>query len=214
MENGHHPSDASDSAGAKAAIGVLWILSLVIVGFIGYSFGQRGKTSPQITSTNVLGSDITQPPVVASPTPNDIPISTPPCAKSGYAQKWEFLRTYVIKEGDSLPTIAENEMHDRNRVNEILKINGVGPLVVGATLYLPPENITKSSGNLKQVSGKLTEKNASIWHLNFNENEKGMGILIPGYWFEKVAGTDSYVVGDCLTVLLDDGNTVYSVSRQ
>lgn len=210
----------SDGVQVKIAVGMLWILSLVIVGFIGYSVGQGNLKNPAPqTSSNVLSAGITEPPrqtAQVSPTVATAPLNTntAPCTKSGYGQKWEYLTSYKIKEGDSLPSIAEEQLGSADRVNEILKLNGVGPLVVGATLYLPPQSITKSSGNIKQVSGKLISKNASMWHLSFNEDEKGLGLLIPTYWFEKIAARDSYRVGDCVTILLDDGNTVFAVSRQ
>jgi hypothetical protein len=53
-----------------------------------------------------------------------------------------------------------------------------------------------------------------MWHVSFNSDKEGIGILIPSYWFEAITNKDDYKVGDCLTVLFDDGFKVFSVSKQ
>lgn len=200
----------------KMMLGAFWIISLVAVGYVGFAVGQGSKLPETKTETEVLSSLVTQPPQSsAQPTvaPSTALPNTPACEKSGYAQKWEFLDPYVVKEKDTVQGIAASELGDATRANEVMQINGI-PLVAGSTIYLPPSIVTKSNGYLKQVHGKIIEKNASMWHLSFNSDEKGLGILIPTYWFEKISTKDMYQVGDCVTVFLDDGNTVYSIERQ
>ena len=193
----------------------IWLISLLLVGYGGYALGQSAKIEENEATPKVLNAMVSQP----ASTPSVVPSLTPQpvdaiaCAKSGYAQKWEYLTSYTVKEKDSVQAIAEAELGDSGRANEIIQINGL-PLVSGSTIYLPPAIVKKSNGYLKQVNGKLIEKNASMWHLSFNEDEKGLGILIPSYWFTKIPQKDSYQVGDCLTILLDDGNTVFSVASQ
>lgn len=205
----------SDTSTPKLLMSFLWLISLLVVGFIGYTIGQAAKQPNLQTDKQVLNSLVSQAPVpptaIASPSPqkND----TPACEKSGYAQKWEFLQPYTVKEKDTVQGIAETELGDASRSNEIMQINGL-PLVAGSTIYLPPDIVTKSNGYLKQVQGKLIEKNASMWHVSFNNDEKGLGILIPSYWFKNISSKDMFVVGDCVTVLLDDGNTVFTVTKQ
>lgn len=205
---------SSDSLGSKMILGVLWLLSLGVVGYVGFLIGQGVTETKTQSDQEVLSTLVSQTPM--SPTPairSAASSDTPSCQKTGYAQKWEFLEPYVVKEKDTVQGIAESELGDESRANEIMQINGL-PLVVGSTIYLPPSTVTKSNGYLKQVHGKLIEKNASMWHLSFNENEKGLGILIPTYWFDKISGKDSYKVGECLTILLDEGHTVFFVERQ
>jgi hypothetical protein len=212
----------------KVAIGLLWIVSLIICLVVGYAWGSASKsvlagdtltlnsTSPSVspTATPVLSAPTNVPstifPTTVSPT---LPVNSVACNKTGYAQKWEYLTPYVVKQGDSVENIANEQLHDETRVNEILQINGVG-LVVGETIYLPPSNISKSSGNLKQVYGKLLEQNNTSWHIGFSSDPKGQGILIPSFWFEKLANKDTFKIGDCIKVFFDDGYTVYSVALQ
>ncbi len=210
----------------KMFFSVLWVASVIVSGFIGFVWGQGTKSDD---SEKVLMANTSQVQVTVAPSPqttvgsNNVPgsgntplptVNTTPCSKTGFAQKWEYLTPYVIKENDSIQSIAKEQLKDETRVNEILKINGVGPLVVGSTLYLPPSTITKSSGNIKQVYGKLVEKTNASWHLSFSSDPKGQGVLIPSFLFEGVANEGIYKLGDCLKVFFDDGFTVYSVSLQ
>lgn len=191
---------------------MIWVVSLIVIGYGGYILGQQQSPTQKNPTKNVL-AEINSLPTSAPQNAAPSGVNTT-CNKSGYAQQWEYLTSYVIKENDNLPAIAASELHDESRVNEIMQINGVGPLVVGSTLYLPPDIVTKSAGKLKQVHGKLIEKNASMWHLSFNNDEKGIGILIPTYWFEGITNKDEYKTGDCLTILFDDGFKVFMVTRQ
>jgi LysM repeat protein len=214
----------------KLFLSLLWGLSLVIAVVIGYAWGNGSKPTQ---STEVLAANTTPSPVVATPTPQSVPstnnspsmIESSPtplpsptpnasaCNKTGYAQKWEYLTGYIVKQGDTMQTIAKEQLKDETRVNEILQINGVG-LVIGSTVYLPPPSITKSSGNIKQVYGKLMEKDTTSWHIGFSNDPKGQGILIPSFWFEGIANRDIYKIGDCLKVFFDDGFKVYTVALQ
>ena len=218
-----------DQFGTKMFLSSLWVVSLIFVGFIGFAWGQGSKTTD---TKKVLMANTSQVPVTVAPSPqitpnsfsNNIPgagvntptptVDTTPCGKTGFAQKWEYLTAYVIKENDSIQNIAKEQLKDESRVNEILQINGVGQLVVGSTLYLPPPTITKSSGNIKQVYGKLVEKNNTSWHISFSSDPKGQGILMPSFLFEGIGNRDTYKIGDCIKVFFDDGFKVYSVSLQ
>ncbi len=206
------PIASSDTSGAKMAIGMLWVVSLIVIGYLGYIIGQK-ETAPQKSSTKNVLAEINSLPT-SPPSSVTAKNTTVSCSKSGYAQQWEYLKSYTIKENDNLPAIAVAQLHDESRVNEIMQINGVGPLVVGSTLYLPPDSVTKSAGKLKQVYGKLIEKNESMWHLSFNNDEKGIGVLIPTYWFENITNKDEYQTGDCLSILFDDGFKVFTVAKQ
>jgi LysM repeat protein len=204
------------SAGMKILMAILWISSLIIAVFIGIALGQSGKPSginaekslPLTTTNQITGiqtSNLQATPAIVN---NNI------CKKSGFAQKWEYLTSYTVKANDTLQGIASSQLNDEARVNEIMQTNGVGPLIVGSTLYLPPPNITKSSGNIKQVHGRLVKKDDVNWQLSFNGDINGQGIIIPSFWFTEIPSEDSYKVGDCLTILFDDGYKVFSVSLQ
>ncbi|HEX7042545.1 MAG TPA: LysM peptidoglycan-binding domain-containing protein [Patescibacteria group bacterium] len=198
-------------------IGITWVISLILVGFVSYNYGRAGISTrsnankPQLVLSNTASPS---PDMVATSTPNLSPTPSAFCSKTGFAQKWEYLTSYTVKQGDTLENIAVSQLGDSSRVNEILQLNGVGPLVAGSTLYLPPSTISKSSGNLREVYGKLVEKNSISWHINFSSDENSQGILIPSFWFDTIANKDSFKIGDCVKVFFEDGYKVYSVSLQ
>lgn len=207
---------SSESYAAQTLIGVLWMGSLIVVAFVSYFFGQASRPITESNDQTVLSAQnsLTSTPI-PSPKVEVVPTSTPKaCSKTGLSQKWEYLRSYVIKEGDSLQSIVASELGDPTRLSEVVQLNGAGQLLVGSTLYLPPATITKSSGNLRQVNGRLIEKNDSIWHVSFNADKNGQGLLIPTFWFESLTNKGLYAVGDCVTVLFDEGYKVFSVSLQ
>ena len=207
------PAKSPETSSARIILSFIWVLTLIIAGYFGFLYGKGTSSAGDASAKKVL-------PAVSSMTSTPIPQSTPSivdnnvCKKSGFAQKWEYLIPYVIKENDSLQSIVASELKDPSRINEVMELNGVGPLVLGSTLYLPPKSITKSTGNIKQVHGKLIEKNNASWQLSFNGQKDGQGILIPSFWFGEIPNTESYKVDDCLTVLLDDGFKVFTVSKQ
>lgn len=212
-------------SGGKSFFVVLWIFSLLLVGFFSFKVGKGSKEDVK-PADKVLGAlqnveaAPTAPPQPTSevPLPTQLmvatPTDTPACQKSGLAQKWEYLTAYIVKEGDSLQSIATAELGDAGRTNEILQLNGVGPYISGSTLYLPPKSITKSNGKIQLVRGKLIEKNASSWQLSFNDDKKGQGLLIPTFWFADIQNKDNYKVGDCVSILFDEGFKVFSVNLQ
>lgn len=218
-------STSTDQFNLKIYFGIILITFVLIAFAGGYVLGKGSNMNPADLSKNEPNTSSKQISENTSPTPIAATLldaeankaatqDENACTKYGFAQKWEYLTPYIIKENESLPIIAKEQLKDETRLNEITKINGFGPFVVGSTLYLPPSSITKSSGNLKQVYGKLYEKDSTSWHLILSTDPKGQGILIPTYLFEKVPNKDSYKVGDCLKVFLDDGFEIYSVSLQ
>lgn len=230
-ENSSNANQAKNFLSIKNLVlsfSIILIILVAISAMSGYYIG-KNSSNQKVNDEKVLSSNfvqITNPPT-STPSPEPTPyvisvISQNPkpivdskvCSKYGFAQKWEYLTSYTIKENDNINNIAKNELGDETRVNEILKINGVGPLVVGSTLYLPPASIPKSSGNLKQIYGKISDKNSSSWHVLLTQDSKGQGILIPTFLFQKVANKDSFKISDCVKVFLDDGYEVYTIALQ
>lgn len=199
----------------QTVVGIIWFISLVIVGGSGYFFGQASVPVKETPKENVLSAmaDLSNTPV-PSPTITPTIVKEKACSKTGLSQKWEYLDPYVIKEGDSLQSIIAKELGDPTRLSEVVQLNGQGQLMVGSTLYLPPKSISKSSGNIRQVNGRLIERDDSMWHISFNADKNGQGLLIPTFWFESLANKGLYNVGDCLTILFDEGYKVFSVTLQ
>lgn len=205
----------------KAYVGIIWLFSVIIVGFFSYNAGK-----------NSLAATVITPRTMQSPTPvralaqsenlkKNEHVPTPHvdlngiCQKAGVAQKSEYLVPYTIQNGDSILKIAEAQLKDSSRVNELTKLNedAVG-LSAGSILYLPPENIKKSSGSLALVSGMIIKKDNAVWQLSYGGGEKGLGLAIPGYYFKEVTNKEDFKVGDCVTVFLDNGVKVYTVTKQ
>ncbi len=225
------PSESSGDS--KYWMTSLWVISLFLVGFLGYFYGKGSVDSQPNTAEKVLSAQANQESTLKAPVANNQstvvgPDSNAPtasqnetatlgnntCAKTGLSQKWEYLTPYVLKESDSMQSIAKEQLKDESRVNELLQLNGVGPFVAGSTIYLPPSFITKSSGNIKQINGKLVEKNDASWHISFTADKSGQGLLVPAYLFQTVSNASSFSIGSCISVLLDDGFKVYSVNLQ
>jgi len=230
--NENPPASSPSSNNSKFIIAFFWILSLAFTGYLCFAYG---KGSVQIQSNDdkkVLNAqtvaNVQEP--VATPeqattlqsdsipadtnTVSSAVMNTRTCTKTGFAQKWEYLTPYVVKANDTLQSIATDQLKDGTRVNELLQLNGVGPYVVGSTLYLPPASVVKSSGNIKQVYGKLVEKNDTSWHISFTSDKSGQGVLIPSFLFTGVSNNDSFALGDCVSVLFDDGYKIYSLTEQ
>ncbi len=224
---------AQSSGSANYWIASFWIISLFLVGILSYNYGKGAVDTQPKTAEKVLGAEANQESTLKAPVANTestivsvapesqttsseqpVAIDSKVCGKTGLAQKWEYLTPYTVKQSESLQSIATDQLKDSSRVNELLQLNGVGPLVVGSTIYLPPSNITKSSGNIRLINGKLVEKNDSSWHISFTSDKSGQGLLIPAYLFQTVSNASSFTIGSCISVLLDDGYKVYSVELQ
>ena len=207
----------------------LWVISIISAVGIGYFVGVNNSTpassqaivfptsSPALEATPALVPSVAQ----TTPATNVIQETPTPivdingiCKKSGFAQKDEYLTPYTIKENDTFTNVAEKELHDVSRVNELIKLNANTSLTIGAILYLPPQSIKQSAGNLKKVSGMLVKKDNISWHISFGGGTSGTGVLIPTYWFLDIQNKDTYKIGDCLTILFDDEVKVFTVKRQ
>ncbi len=214
-----------ESSSASTLIAFLWIGSLVIVAVISYLFGkaavQQKQAAQEVTSVSTAPTQpVAQGPAGQSPLGG---ASTPPsptidleksCDVSGPAQKKEYLTPYILKEGDNFQKIAENELHDATRVSELTALNDdQRQLTVGSTIYLPPDSIKQSSGHIAQVSGKIVKKDNAQWQLTYGGGEKGPGIWMPGFWFKNIANASDFQIGDCVTVLFDNGVKVYTVTK-
>lgn len=229
-------SSTKNTIGFQIMLAACWILSLLLTGFLSYGYGKTNAQNPQKAEEKVLnaqtnevaslkdpsgGSEQTTTPVQSTNLQAETTVentaasgTTNTCSKNGFAQKWEYLTAYTVKANDTLESVATEQLKDASRVNELLKLNGVGPYVVGSTLYLPPSSIPKSSGNIRQVYGKLVDKNDTSWHISFSTDKKGQGLLIPAFLFDSVANKASFSVGDCISVLFDDGYKIYTLALQ
>jgi len=88
---------------------------------------------------SIRGSQKTEPPIVPSPSPPPR-VQTPPTAKP-VIKPSPISKTYVIKKGDGIQSIAEKVYGDRSRWREIMaanpKIKDPNRLTPGQTIVLP-----------------------------------------------------------------------------
>ena len=61
--------------------------------------------------------------------------------------------------------------------------------------------------------GLIVKKDLTSWQLSYGGGEKGMGIVFPGFWFKDISTRDTYKIGDCVTILFDNGVKVYSIKK-
>jgi len=196
---------------------LVWIISLGIVAVISYGVAKGGPITikPSLVPTTALKEIPTAPPLSVSPSP----IASPSpelaiCDKTGPSQKKDYLVSYYMKEGDSITSIADKVLGDEKRTSEIITLNEGGPaLAVGSVLYLPPPEIKQSSGHISEISGKTVRKdNSTSWQIAYGAGIDGPGINIPGFWFKNIP-TSQYKIGDCVTILFDNGVKVYSIKK-
>jgi hypothetical protein len=119
-----------------------------------------------------------------------------------------------LKNGDSFQSIAEKELGDATRVSELTTLNeDQKNLTVGSTIYLPPNDIKSSSGHIYEISGKIVKEDNATWQLTYGGGEKGPGLIIPAFYLKDIPELDSFHVGDCVTVLIDNGVKAYSMRK-
>lgn len=198
-------------------IALLWLSSLVLVGVVGYLFGQSSVDSEGlvagITTVPTASQQITPPPNTTI-APTRIPDLGGICEKSGPSQKKDYLIAYILKEGDSFNSVAENELKDPTRVSELTKLNeDQKNLTVGSTIYLPPSYIKSSNGALLELSGKIIKKDNASWQISFGGGSEGRGVDMPAYYFKDIPNLQNFQIGDCVTVFLEDGVKVHSISK-
>ncbi len=191
----------------------LWLLALLITGvvcfFIGRNTVSQKASEIDQPQKNVL-SDNTLPTAIPT-TQVDL---TSACEKTGASEKKEYLKSYILKEGDTINSIAKNELGDTTRNTEILTLNdNISKMTVDSILYLPPDSIKSSSGHIAQVSGRIVKMDEGSWQLSYGGGEKGPGLWMPGFWFKDLPDKNNYHIGDCVTVLFDNGVKVYSVTK-
>lgn len=204
---------SNNTSSTANIVAVLWLASLVIIGFVGFMVGKSStvSTSPEVAGITTVPTG--GPQLSTPPNANIVDLDTS-CKITGPAQKKDYLVPYILKEGDSFQSIAENELNDQTRVTELTNLNDDAKnLTVGSTIYLPPSEIKSSSGHLVQVSGKIVKKDNGSWQLTYGGGKDGPGIWIPAYYLKDLSGLEQFKVGDCVTLLIDNGVRAYSIKK-
>ena len=87
-------------------------------------------------------------------------------AISIYMERKTYLPIYKVKSGDSLLSIAKNQLGSTNRLSELTKLNPqLNPkdsfIEIGQELVLPPSHTTQTSGDVTQINGYINEINGN-----------------------------------------------------
>ncbi len=116
MDNSPISSSPSPSS-IYSLIIIGWIITLLVTGFVGFYIGKGSQ--PNDSNLDKKAPDVAQ--VITTPPPTDSALSAvanvlgttnnkmnnPPsvsktvCNKTGFAQTWEYLTPYVVKQNDS-----------------------------------------------------------------------------------------------------------------
>jgi len=151
------------------------------------------------------------------------------CPYYGFLDKDFFLSKYKVRKGDTLSSVAKNELGDDSRVEELIQLNKPGyphlsiqdPFIeVGWELRLPPKFISKSTGALVGLGGELLEETEESIAINLRYGQSGID---EGYYSykspkTKYLGQSSFQPGDCIYIIEDTGgtsrNTILAISPQ
>lgn len=139
------------------------------------------------------------------------------CSRFGEIPRDEFADIYIVKPGDSLLSIARNQLGDFSRANEIINMNDSDPvnpniskwksLSSGTKIYLPPKNVSKSSGMIFAWKGQVKFYKNNRLVLKFSPTEGGspeIGFTIDVTKDTKFLGDQTLHVGDCVFVIVDN----------
>lgn len=158
------------------------------------------------------------------------------CKYYGFPDEEGFFPAYTVKPGDTLLSIAQNQLGDTQRVEELIKLNirkhtSIGldnPFIeVGWELLLPPDFVTNSSGGLYIHAGEFIERKDQARN-SIVPNDENIAIIYYDGGFKSslvsrktpstvYLGKESFKTGDCVFVLVDSGTrhvTALAVSPQ
>ena len=150
------------------------------------------------------------------------------CSYYGYLDKDFFLSKYTVKKGDTVFSIAKNEIGDSSRFIELIQLNKSwyshlssdnSFIEIGWELRLPPKFLSKSSGYLVGLGGEILEETEKSITMNLRYDQAG---IKEGYLSYKspnmiYLGKDSFQVGDCVYAIVDTDasiNRILALSLQ
>lgn len=128
---------------------------------------------------------------------------------SGFLPKDKFLSSYEVESGDSLLSIANNELGNTNRINELINLNrdqhpnislSNNFLEIGYKLYIPPKKIANSSGDLFAIKGEIGSIKSDQWGI---ERRSGFFFVYINENTQFPNNKNLYEVGDCVKVIGD-----------
>lgn len=148
------------------------------------------------------------------------------CSSYGTINKDLYLNEYVVQDGDTLLKIANRELGDDSRVDELIQLNkGLYPslsiqsptIEVGWKLQILPKIFPKSTGSIEGISGEITNITDKEIVINLFSNKKAetVSYITPNTIY---LGKDSFKIGNCVHIIKDSygpaGTGILAVSPQ
>ena len=172
---------------------------------MGYELDKQIKLSQQAPVQNqslkFLKSSPTPAPAVA-------------CANPGDIHRDKYAEIYIIKQGDSLLSIAQKQLGSFSRSNEIIYMNDdpVHPdfeawknLTIGAKIYLPPKYVKRSTGQVFARDEYVQAITNDYIYTGFEPIEN-INLIGERYYIDKdTQYLDSIPlqIGDCVRIIYD-----------
>jgi|WetSurMetagenome_2_1015567.scaffolds.fasta_scaffold00353_4 hypothetical protein len=142
------------------------------------------------------------------------------CSKYGIDKnKNNLYDSYTVKKGDTLLSVAENQLHDVSRAGDIASINqdaypGLSiknPFIeVGYKLYLPPSFLKKVTfygdkpNLLYSENGEITEiLQNGMWRINLDNLNLNSLLRMDNNTLFIGKQKSEYKVGDCITAIAE-----------
>lgn len=113
-----------------------------------------------------------------------------------------------MQKGDSLVSIAQRQLGDAKKVDQLIAINkeenpslksSTSLIEIGWKLYIPPKELINLTGNLTASDGKIIEKNTSVWHILLWE-----GSIPQAYNIDQSTiflDEKDFNIGDCVRII-------------
>ncbi|MFH1244489.1 MAG: LysM peptidoglycan-binding domain-containing protein [bacterium] len=193
----------------------LSLVLFVVLPFIGFYLGLTHQTSDRQNKLTVNGrSDAYS---------SEKTIVLDKCSKYGINDNREDLYTsYTVKKGDSLLSVAKNQLNDTSRIGDIVAINqdlypGLSIkssfIEPGYKLYLPPsyvqrvEYIGSKPYLLHSYNGEISEiLDNGMWRIHLNSQNLNHLVSISNQTLFLGKTKENYKIGDCISAIYSGGS--------
>lgn len=191
------------------AIALILFIALPFVGFyLGTRYQTMSPNNQQLSNQNERVAPSTQQNIANT------------CTKNSYGNINEILTKYTVRKGDSLLSIAKNELGDPSRLQELAVMNAdkyptlfSSPGVLaqnpfleqGWVLSLPPKWITSSSGQLQEVNGLILAIRPEDQALEISSKRDQSGHFASITLDSSTINNSNvnFKVGDCISAMRD-----------
>ena len=147
------------------------------------------------------------------------------CSIYGFLPKKQYLPAYTVKQGDNLLSIVRTQLRDQNRLQEFITLNNdIFPnlkndpfLEVGWEVFLPPDYVKRSSGQIHVIAGQVIDDTKERWWVMDSPDVGGsFGVIVDKN--TKFANEPKPKKRDCVVMIYDrngiNGATALFLQKQ